>query len=554
MSAALNDPSVRVRYAIKALGARFAKARKSPVAFFDATMTSEHTQERIKAEPHQRVLLDFIHHHPRAVVILPPGVSKTFSSATYGMWMAGNDATTRGLLVSATQEQASKPLALIRDHIEGNARVKGVFPTLRRSPRKKDKWTGTALTVARPMGIRDPTFRAVGYQSKAIPGARVNFILVDDLLNDENTSTPDARAKMFNWFFMIVRSRLDPGPHSKVVFCNTVYHPEDLAHKLWKEVGWPTIRMTIEGDVYVYNAREDWDPKYAVVNDNGKLELRDELRPANDNETDTSAAHRLIGNDPDPTNATPLWPKRFPRAEIDALRRELHPIIFNRLYMADCRDDDTAWCKQDWVDRCLRKARDLGHFTLRPSWTGAPAFTGLDLAVGKSEKNDWTCFFTFTILPDGTRLILDIDYGRWDMPFIVQKAISKHELYGSVIRVETNGSQDFMRQAMLDKDKVLPVRGHTTTHEGKAHPTYGVHALFNEFFNTAWAIPNMPGRPLDSRIVRFIQECLYYSPDEHTGDVLMASYFAREQARAWGMLAKKKGTGGAGIGASVMAR
>lgn len=536
------SPEERVRYGIRALGARFEKARRDPIAFFDATMLSEHTQERIKAAPHQRVLLSFIHHHARAVVIMPPGVSKTFSSAVYGMWLAGQDHTTRGLFVSATQEQASKPLVLVRDHIEGNPRVRGVFPGLRRSPRKKDKWTATALTIQRPLGIRDPTFKAVGYQGKGIAGSRVNFILVDDLLNDENTNTPESREKMRTWFFQIVRSRLDPGSQSKVVFCNTVYHPEDLAHTLWKETGWPTLRMTIEGDVYVYNAREDWEPKRAVRGADGKIEWLDELRPANDNEVDPEAPNRLASNDPDPTNETPLWPGRFPRDEIERLRKDFHPIIFNRLYLADCRNDDTAWCKQEWFDQCLRRGRDLGHFAFRPEWReGTPCFTGLDLAVGKSEKNDWTAFFTFTILHDGTRLILDIDYGRWSMPEIVQRAIRKHEAFGSVIRVENVGAQDYLRQALVEADKTIPVRGHTTTGEGKAHPTFGVHSIFNEFFNRAWAIPNAPGRPLLAQVARFRQECLYYMPDNHTGDVLMASYFAREQARAWGALTRKGG-------------
>ena len=40
-------------------------------------------------------------------------------------------------------------------------------------------------------------------------------------------------------------------------------------------------------------------------------------------------------------------------------------------------------------------------------------------------------------------------------------------------------------------------------------------------------------RPLPSEVLAWIQEMLYYDPEAHTGDRLMASWFAREAARGF---------------------
>jgi hypothetical protein len=97
-----------------------------------------------------------------------------------------------------------------------------------------------------------------------------------------------------------------------------------------------------------------------------------------------------------------------------------------------------------------------------------------------------------------------------------------------------HNAQDFVRQFALNQDISLPIKAHVTG-RAKAHPEHGVEGLFVELSNGAWAIPNDKTGNVHPMVARFINSCLNYSPTRHTDDVLMAAYFAREQAKAFGV-------------------
>jgi hypothetical protein len=59
-------------------------------------------------------------------------------------------------------------------------------------------------------------------------------------------------------------------------------------------------------------------------------------------------------------------------------------------------------------------------------------------------------------------------------------------------------------------------------------------------------------------VQQWVDDCLYYQPDAHTGDVLMAAYLAREQAREFGMMSGVTTIGAvnraAGLATSLLTR
>jgi hypothetical protein len=512
------------------------EARESPTRFFEFVMREETTREAVKILPHQRVLLDFIEAHPRCVLKLPPGFTKTFTTASFALYLLGKDPTMRGCIVSATEGQASKVLGMVRDYIEESDNLHVVFPELHRSPRRSDPWTQTELTVIRPRGIRDASLRAVGAYG-AIDGSRLNWILVDDVLNAENTNTSESRDKLYSWFDTSVRTRLDP-KGARFVVCNTVWHPDDLVNRLEKN-GWPCLTMRIDGTIVITNT--DWDT--------------DDIRPAND----VSADCRLTAHGPDPDNVIPLWPAKFSNEVIADIRRETLPITFARLFMASTTDDETALCKQAYIEECKKTARQLGFHEMgglrKAFWNQLPTFIGVDLAVSEKGSADDTAIFAFCVMEDGTRVPLHIEYGKWPVDVILAKVIAAYETYGGIVIVENNGAQQYLVQLIRKLDKSIPVRSHTTT-SAKANPVWGVPALFTEMSNGAWAIPNdKAGRIMDKAVQRWVNEMLEYKPKEHTGDVLMACYFAREMARKVGALvsAQRRAPGTAGPGAAIAA-
>lgn len=510
------------------------RARGSISEFVSFVMREEHTQAHVRVLPHQLMMMEFALAHEQCVIMLPVGHSKTYSMAALALYLLGQDVTARGAVVSATQIQAAKPLSMVSDYIEHSVELQLVYPHLRPSTRRGDSWTSTAITVDRPPGIRDATVVAVGIEG-ALPGARLKWAVVDDILNHENTATKEGRDKTYDWFDTSVVSRLDP-MGSRIQVTNTAWHPDDLLHRL-RDAGWPTLRMAIDGDIELVNT--DWD--------------HPGLRPKHPH----SVECRLTAHDPDPENAVPLWPEKYNSEVVAKLRRTHIPVRFNQLYLNICRDDASAKCKREWIELCKYNAMKQGIHSLVSGYSGGNlTFTGVDLAVSPGEESDDTSFFTFEALPSGHKRILDIEVGKYDGPTILNKLFEKTKAYKSVLRVENNAAQDYILQFARERQADLPIKPHTTGRT-KAHPEHGVEGLFVELFNGAWLIPTDTHGQCHPHVQRWIDACLYYSPAKHTDDTLMSCYFAREQAKEWGVLSGGD-TGmlaeGGGVGMSIMSR
>lgn len=537
-----------------------ARAREDVEVFFEFVM-KDFTGKfaSIKLAPHQRVGLEFMLAHDRSVNMWPIGTSKTWIALGLTLWFLGRDPELRGAVVSATEEQAKKLVGLARSYIENSVELRLVFPHLRRSTRDGDAWTQTAITVERRAGIKDASLTAYGADSPRIIGSRLNWVIIDDVLNGENTNTKELRDKMVADLDMNVLSRVDPMGWSKTIMINTPWHPEDVIHHARDVRGWACMRMDILGDIEVWDDEACFQEYLERGIPNPQFEKfwdSDLLRPANQNDP-TSRLCRLVAHDPDPTNEALLWPEVRSWEYIEQQKRQYLPVHFNRLHRCIVRDDASSMCKVEYVEKCLRVARDLGIFTMVSEYKGANlTFTGVDLAISEGEEHDDTAFFTFEARPGGLNVILDIEVGQWDGPTILDKLFQKQQAYNSIVRVENNGAQEYIRQFALRRDLSIPVKPHTTERRAKVDPTQGIPGLFVEFFNGAWAIPNNMRGEKHPMIRKFIDACIYYTPKRHTFDVLMAAYFAREQKREFVGLTGDPGIAGAGgsAGMAIMSR
>jgi hypothetical protein len=554
-----------VKRLMRMLAQRAARARDDLVTFFEFVMREEKTQKPIRVAPHQKVMLEFIMAHDRCVIMLPIDHSKTYVAAALTLWLLGKNTTTRGCIVSATQEQSEKVLKMVRDYIESSVALRAVFPTLRPGMHDGDKWTQTAITVDRPRGIKDPSLVAVGVDG-ATPGSRLDWVVVDDILNMQNTYTQEQREKTYVWFDNSILSRLDQSG-ARLIVCNTPWHQDDIPNKLQK-AGWATLKMNIMGGVWVQDDQQRTTPAEL-----GGLGLEpwdsEELRPATPNPNDQWC--RLVAHDPDPHNEKTLWPERYPlrrwfdpvtkqeRGSVEKRKHDHLPHEFARLCMCEAHDDATAMCKREYIELCKLKAREAGVYSFVGTWKRKDAlvFTGVDLAVRKGEANDNSAIFTFAVLPGGLRQILNIQFGQWGID-VMDKIFEEQKTYDSIVNVENVGAQDLLVQLSRKINAGAPVKGYTTGMHTKGHPEYGIPALFLEMRNGAWLIPNDRHGRMHPAAEKFVEECLFYVPDAHTGDVLMACTMARELAHEWGVLSGAAATGGlangASIGMSLMAR
>lgn len=513
--------------AVRAIYRLAESARRDPADFYSFVIRHEITKRKLGCAPHQQVLFSFVMHHSRSVIRAAIGTGKTFSMAALALYFLGEDNSSRGAVVSKSSRQAEKPIGMVADYITQsplNEPLAIVFPDLKPRVRPTEKWTNTELTVDRPPGIRDSSLRAIGIDG-SIGGSRLDWYVADDILDLDNTLTPDLRHKTEDKFISQVDSRLEPG--GRAVVTNSPWDREDLTYYL-ESIGWATLQMDIYGDIKVSNADANW------------MHMAEQtmLRPAI-----RDGYYRLRAHDPDPDEEVPLFPERYSADTIREIRygvpgrigqksqQGMPPHEFARLYLCEPFDPKSMRCQRSWVEKCKKRGVGTG---LVANYAGDnPTFTGLDLAIGQLKKHDRTVFFTFELLPDRSRRILDIEGGKWSGPEIVDKIGQKCTAYKSMLSVESVAAQDYIRQFALKANPDLMVRPFTTNKHNKHATDFGVESVFTEMSNAAWIIPcELEDNSCHPEVQRWIDGMVYYQPPPaHTSDYLMACWFAREASR-----------------------
>lgn len=583
------------------------EAREDPKAFFEFVLRDEVENRPIICAPHQELSIEFVRaHRHHCVLMLPFGHGKTYTLTGLTLMELGGNLLERGAFVSLAESQSEKPVSMVRQHIEGSPELALVFPNLRPTQRRGEKWTTTDLTVDRPPGIRDPSLVARGFDSKGVLGSRWSRGVFDDCVDEESSSTPEQREKQWQTFQKKFLTRLDPRNGACCWSC-TAWHEDDVTHRLMRPIErngrqWPALVMRADGHIFLRNTA--WTTP---------LLRRAHNPPAEDPNWPGEVAWRLTAHDPDPDDHQTLWPARFNAEQLEEERRQLHPALYNQLYLNICRDDASALCRQEYIQRCrevgvrlqqlhpwmtqLQSAIDRSRFP-------HPIFVGVDLAFTRDAANDECCLFVLTILPDpdagkallsglqphdrkrASDLIRDasdpeqvrgvlrrveeakgkprkatpirvplwIESGRWGVQELYERMLSIQERFEPfAFAFENNAAQEGIRQLMQLGEKRLVLKPHTTD-ATKNSMALGVPSIFGEFANGAWGFPCRPGKALEPELHKLVTQSLNYSPKDHPGDTLMGGYFARDLARKWGALTRGEPGEGRRAAASLMTR
>jgi len=461
-----------------------AEARSRSDSFVEYALTNEKTGAQLRNAAHHVEWHQFLDEEPRAVLFAPVEHAKTTHIAVGRiLFRLGKNSGDRLAVISNTSAQAAKILNSIKLNIEENPKVREVFPFLVPSSRPGDPWTSTAITVARSTIAKDPSVQALGVGGPLV-GSRLDGAVLDDVLDIENTRTFEQMNKLVEWSETTLLTRLTDGAWLHVI--GTPWNPKDLLHELASRPG--------------FRSR-----KYSAV----------------ENPTDSSDLWR------------PIWPEQFSRERLRKIRDDMTPGNFARKYLCQARAAETARFKQEWIDGAKVLGAPFRHFPLgrlqKNNGARLATFTGVDLAIGRKADSDLTVLFTIAVDERGRRIVLDVQSGRWQAPEILARLKATHDRYDSMITVEDNGAQAFLLQWAMDWG--VPVRPFTTSAKNKYDERFGVESLAVEMMNGKWVIPSGGVGPLDPELQAWIQEMLYYDPEAHTGDRLMASWFARESAR-----------------------
>lgn len=447
---------------------------REDVAVFNWLCFKDKQGNRWETQPFQLEWHRLIDQYDRLVILAPIGHGKTEQIArSWVLRRLGLYPDETGAIVSNTYLQAVKRVRQIAEDIKTNEALHLIFPGLKpeERPGYVQKWTEAEIIVERNYTSKDPSVQAMGLHG-ALLGARLDWVVLDDPCDQENTRTAKQREKDLNWVVSTLLSRL--GEKSKMVVIQTAWHEDDIGHSLARDHGFHLVRY------------EACDERFQ----NRLWKSEEYLR----------------------------------RAYKDLGEREWNRALRNIII-----SDSFARIKWEWIQQGLDRGEGVKVGIVPPN--ALAVVTGVDLAAGKRENSSKVALCTIALLPDGSRQLIDVWASQMTFPEIISAIKAAHSAYGSEIVTEDNTTQVYVREHLQATEKTLPITGHITTAK-KWDPTTGVESIAIELQNNQWIIPSVNGQPATSSIRQFCNELYTFDPLSHTGDMLMACYIARTRIRS----------------------
>jgi hypothetical protein len=428
-------------------------------------------------------------------------------------WLIGRKPDIRIVTVSNVAGQAEAFLRQVSLTIENDENYNRYFPSL--FPECPEKWTNKEIIVERITKEKDPTLSTTG-TGGAILSKRADLIICDDLLNKDNTRTPEQRKKVLDWFNDILMPVLDPD-HGILIFIGTVFHEDDLISTLMKD---PTFNVKKK---YKAIIREDLDDKQIELWGIYKKFMVDGMRDKalnffKDKEKEMTA------------NTEVLWPERWNYRRLVDERLSSGTRSFNLMYQNEVLSEETAIVKGEWVDNCKDENRTLlDNYspTIGLGLTLVATTGGVDLAISEKETADLNVIISLARTTEGKILLMNCIYGRWSPSTIRANIVGqflrfKHQL----ILVEDNAFQASLVKDMKEISDA-PIRGFTTTGE-KFDEFIGINAMAVDFENNKFILPAKPDDPRTIDVFQKLKHGLVrFGPEAgHTSDFVMALWFA----------------------------
>jgi hypothetical protein len=409
----------------------------------------------------------------------------------------------RILETSNTVSQAASFLREQTNHIERGERLNEVMGNIK--PDKPEKWTDTEIIVKRESKRKDPTIAAIGVGGATL-GKRADIGILDDILDLENTRTPEQREKIKFWVDNAFRPFIEPKTGRQIVV-GTVWYKGDyldehLADKTYD------IRLQLRALIRDSKTGEGSTDEYA-------LDIREVF-------SDEVIEYYGIN-----AREGVLWPERWPMSELMLERAAMGTVAFNRQYMNIPTDETTAIFKEPWIEAAKNvNLALLDHFSEATDiHTVLIRVTGVDLAAGEKKINNESVVFTLGYTRTNKYIPFNVIKGHWT-PKLVRSNIAgqANAFQSDLILVEDNATQAMLVKDMQDMT-ALPIRGFTTGGE-KFDEYIGINSMAVTFEAGMWILPASPISPRSIQIYEEIKAALLGFPSGHTPDILMAIWFA----------------------------
>ena len=368
----------------------------------------------------------------RSLILAPRGHGKTtVCTIVYALWRILADPDVRILVVSNTAAQSYGFTREIQQHLLGDT-----LRNLLGDPRG-DKWTEMEFVVAgRKRIAKEATVTALGVLGPMV-GKHFDVIILDDVVNEDNVTTPLQRDKVDNWFRKVLLPCLEPDGSLHLI--GTRYHHDDLY---------------------------------------GRIIAREQALRANKRREYYVHISRALDGD------SPLWPEAFDCDALEALRREMGSALFGLQFQNDASLARGALIRPEWVRYHDGAAPDDGY-----------TVAAFDLAISQKETADYfawalvrRCGADYYVLDAGHKRITFDAQAR----FIRQMWERRHP---ERLRVEVVAYQEALAQHLAarglpiervkpHKDKVRRLqRVQPLFENGQVYIPHGLNDLEDELFS-----------------------------------------------------------------------
>lgn len=379
-------------------------------------------------------------------------------------------------------------------------------------PDEPEKWTDREIIVERPnLNLKDPTLSTVGVGG-TILSKRADIIICDDILNPENTRTPAQRQKLKEWFYQVLMPVLVPG--GRLLFVGTVWNPQDLLTELLKDPSFD-YRKRFKAVLEEPTHDELWKQWYSI-----RLQ---------GTETSKAEADAFMEANKEKMNEgiQVLWPEMFPYRILYPIKRS-NSAAFEKMYQNNIISREDQKFKEEWLERAkergsnYRLVRSLDP-DARKSFVAVTA--GIDLAASENEQGDDNVNLHLGLRKtDDMVMVLSIDRGKFTPAVWRSTVAERHDhMRPDRMVVETNGYQAAMKRDLADKN--LPIVAFHTGGE-KLDPYIGVESLAIMFENDRIILPYDKSDPYTIALIDQLVDELRLFPGGHTGDSVMAFWFA----------------------------
>lgn len=320
------------------------------------------------------------------------GEEATALRACYGLFR-------NGLIIGSSSDRAVERLRAIKHELENNSFINELFGGLLGSTWNEDKIVMANGVCIQAVG-RGQSLRGIKYLD-----ARPDYVLGDDMEDDESTASPEAIMKFKVWFFAVVKPALDPKYIMRIL--GTPLAPGCFVDIVSSMTGWKTQKHPAE---YI----------------------------------DKQTGER-----------TAMWAARYPLSTLDEIQRTLSeagtPHVYAQEYLMEAED-------------ATKKAFKEPYFKVVPAVrTWHPVIAVFDPARTANARTSATTGYVVGSWI-GRKLVLWEAAGEFLMPDEIVNRIFKveEEYHPAAIGVEQDGLMEFLTQPLrteqLKRGVILPLQ------------------------------------------------------------------------------------------------